>query len=64
MTVRTGESIKNWFRSDRYMHVNDQWFFITREMTEEGPYGSKSEAEMELALYIRHSNDALFKDSA
>jgi len=64
MSVRSGELNKNWFRSGRFMHVNDQWFFITREMTEEGPFSSKQEAEMELLLYIRHANDALFKNIA
>jgi len=64
MSVRTGETTKNWFRSERFMHVNDQWFFSTREMTEEGPFSSKEDAEMELLLYIRHANDNSFKKSA
>jgi len=59
MTVRIGETTKSWFRSERYLHVNDQWYFTTREMTEEGPYITKQEAEMELMLYIRHMNDSL-----
>lgn len=64
MTVRSGETDKSWFRCERITHVNDQWFFITREYTEEGPFTSKHDAEMELLLYIRHMNDALYKDSA
>lgn len=61
MTVRIGESEKTWFRSERIMHVNDQWFFTTREMTQEGPFYSKHEAEMELNLYIRHANDHFYR---
>ncbi len=60
MTVRTGEQDKHWFRCDRMMHVNDQWYFVTREMTQEGPFQSRREAEMELNLYIRHVNDELY----
>lgn len=63
MTVRSGESEKTWFRGERIMHVNDQWYFLTREMTQEGPFASRHEAEMELNLYIRHVNDALYTDS-
>ncbi|MDX1451664.1 MAG: DUF6316 family protein [Oleiphilaceae bacterium] len=63
MVVRSGEAERTWFRSERIMHVNDQWFFVTREMTQEGPFGSRHEAEMELNLYIRHVNDDLYKDT-
>ena len=63
MSVRIGEIDKRWFRSDRISHVNDQWFFTTREFTEEGPFSSKQDAEMELLLYIRYANDSLYKHS-
>lgn len=63
MTVRSGESNKSWFRSNRFSHVNDCWFFTTREMTEEGPFFSRQEAENALVLYIRHANDSFFKGS-
>jgi len=63
MTVRIGEPDRTWYRSDRMMHVNDQWFFTTREMTQEGPFTSKNEAEMELNLYIRHVNDQFYRKS-
>lgn len=62
MTVRSGENEKSWFRSDRFTHINDSWFFTTREMTEEGPFVSRQEAENALMLYIRHVNDTFFKD--
>ena len=64
MSVRTGEANKCWFRSERFTHVNDEWFFTTREFTEEGPFSSKQDAEMELLLYIRHANDGLYKEEA
>jgi len=64
MTVRLGEADKGWFRSERYLHVNDLWYFTTREMTEEGPYMTKQDAEMELMLYIRHMNDSLHQHNA
>jgi len=64
MSVRTGETNKRWFRSERFLHVNDEWFFSTRELTEEGPFLTKQDAEMELLLYIRHANDSLYKNTA
>jgi hypothetical protein len=64
MSVRIGETDKRWFRSGRFTHVNNKWFFTTREFTEEGPFASKQEAEMELLLYIRHANDTLYEDTA
>ena len=62
MLVRAGEDNKSWFRSDRMMHVNENWYFLTRENTQEGPFDSRQEAEAELILYIRHVNDSLFQE--
>lgn len=61
MSVRTGEANKNWFRSDRILHVNEHWFFVTRENTQEGPFHSRQEAENELLLYIRHMGDDFYQ---
>lgn len=63
MLVRAGESEKTWFRSDRFLCVNDKWHFITREFTQEGPFDNRKEAEMELNLYIRHVNDYLLSQA-
>jgi len=63
MSVRVGENNKSWFRSDRMMHVNDKWFFVTRELSEEGPFVSRHEAELVLTLYIRHMNDGLHSEN-
>ena len=60
---RAGESEKTWFRSERYFHINDKWFFYTRENTQEGPYESKREAELELNLYLRHANDDFYSET-
>ena len=60
MNVRSGEESNSWFRSDSMLHVNENWYFVTRENTQEGPFSSRNEAENELMLYIRHTNDALY----
>ena len=52
MKVRSGEKQKGWFRSNRFLQINGDWFFITREMTEEGPFYSKQEAENASINYI------------
>jgi len=56
MNVRIGENTKTWFRSDRFLHINDKWYFITREQTQEGPFDSREEAERELYYYIGRQN--------
>lgn len=56
MDVRLGEKNKTWFRSDRILQINDRWFFLTREQTQEGPFASRQEAERELNYYIGHMN--------
>ncbi|ABC32952.1 conserved hypothetical protein [Hahella chejuensis KCTC 2396] len=53
MKVRAGEADRSWFRSERFIHTSDGWYFMTRENTQEGPYRSITEAENELAMYIR-----------
>lgn len=56
MDVRQGEKNKTWFRSERVLHINDKWFFLTREQTQEGPFTSRGEADRELNYYIRSMN--------
>ena len=57
MEVRQGESDKKvWFRSERLLQIDNGWYFLTRENTQEGPFGSRSEAERELIYYIRFKN--------
>ncbi len=56
MRTRAGEEVRPWFRTNRYYHTNEGWWFMTREKTEEGPFVSQSEAESELMMYIRRFN--------
>ncbi|WP_286221706.1 DUF6316 family protein [Marinobacter apostichopi] len=53
MTVRQGESEKNWFRSERLSSVNGEYFFETREGSIEGPFESELEAVLELRVYLQ-----------
>ncbi len=57
MQNRSGEQKKTWFRSERYYHTNDGWWFLTREQSQEGPFDSQKEAENELILYIRKARE-------
>ncbi|MGB4074725.1 DUF6316 family protein [Pseudomonas sp.] len=41
------------YRSARVSAVNGQYFFSTREGTLEGPYFNRTDAEREIAFYIR-----------
>lgn len=51
---RTPESnARHHFRSERISSVNGQYYFTSREGTLEGPFGSRRDAEQEIALYIR-----------
>lgn len=56
MRTRSGEAARPWFRSDRYYHTGEGWWFMTRENTELGPFISQNEAEIELVLYVRQVN--------
>jgi len=56
MIVRSGEAERVWFRSDRFIHTAEGWYFITRENSHKGPFMSIQEAKNELLLYIRHTN--------
>ena len=55
--IRAGEPERIWIRSDRFMQVNDKWYFLTREFTQEGPFENKQDAEYGLARYIRYETD-------
>ncbi|MBS8242066.1 hypothetical protein DYI22_16385 [Marinobacter lipolyticus] len=63
MDVRRGEQERHWFRSDRFTTINGQWFFQTREGSFEGPFDTVNEAQMELLLYLRHSEDDGFRNA-
>lgn len=48
----------NHYRSERVSAVNGQYFFATREGTLEGPYFTRTDAEREIAFYIRRMKQA------
>ena len=51
--MRKGESeVPPRFRKSRFFHSMDEWYFITREETVEGPFAHKAEAERMLEAYI------------
>ncbi|SFM01887.1 hypothetical protein SAMN04487963_1042 [Marinobacter zhejiangensis] len=64
MDMRQGEEPKSWFRSSRFVSVNGQFFYQTREGTTEGPFDSQNEAAMDLLLYLRHVEDTVFRGVA
>jgi len=48
-----GDNAKIHFQVERFVQQNGQWFYITREGEEKGPFDSKQDAEGELIAYIR-----------
>ncbi len=54
MSNRVGEEDKVHFRAARFEHVNGQWYFLTREGTHHGPYGTREDAAQELKFYLRN----------
>jgi hypothetical protein len=44
------------YRYCRFFHSLDQWYFLTREGTVEGPFPHRSHAEKVLNTYIRAQN--------
>jgi hypothetical protein len=43
---------RTFFRSDRMVLQNGQWYFTTREGVLQGPFADKAEAQRELDEYI------------
>ena len=39
---------------ERFVSMNGEWFYTTREGEERGPFVSRSDAEGDLITYIRH----------
>lgn len=48
-----GADTKRFFKMDRFYQMNTQWFYMTREGEERGPFDSKRDAEGDLIDYIR-----------
>jgi hypothetical protein len=52
-SMRKGESEPQpRFRGSRFFHSMEEWYFITRERTVEGPFGHRVEAEKMLETYL------------
>lgn len=41
------------FQFERFVQQNGQWFYMTREGEEKGPFDSKEDAEGDLIAFIR-----------
>ena len=41
------------FQMDRLVQQNGEWYYMTREGEERGPFESREEAEADLIFYIR-----------
>ena len=48
-----GNADKLHFQMERFVQQNGQWFYITREGEEKGPFDSKEDAEGDLIVYVR-----------
>lgn len=48
-----GETVKTFFRTDRYFVVSNQWFFSTREAGDRGPFDTHDQAEQALQSFLR-----------
>lgn len=46
------------YRSERVSSINGQYFFSTREGTLEGPFFTRTDADREVAFYIRRQQQA------
>lgn len=58
MTRKTdGENEKMHFQMNRFVQQNGEWFYVTREGEQRGPFDSKDDAEGDLIAYIRHKKN-------
>jgi hypothetical protein len=47
-----GDDKKFVFQTDRFVQQNGEWFYVTREGSQRGPFQSREEAEADLIFYI------------
>lgn len=52
MKRESDSTTRAYFRTERFNQRGGQWYFLTREGTEEGPYDERLEAEARLQRYI------------
>ncbi|MFD2228965.1 DUF6316 family protein [Alkalimarinus sediminis] len=60
MQVRKNEATKSWFRCDRFIQVGREWFYMTREGSQVGPFNSKTEAANDLYWYALFAQKGKF----
>lgn len=53
MSGREGEADKVHFRAERFQQSNGQWFYLTREGVQSGPYATREDAARELKFYLQ-----------
>jgi len=52
-SIRKGEfEARSRFRGSRFFHSMDEWYFVTRERTVEGPFEHRVAAEEMLETYL------------
>lgn len=44
---------KTHFQMDRFIQQNGQWYYMTREGEERGPFDTKADAKGDLILHLR-----------
>ena len=49
-----GDKSKQFFQVDRFVQQNGEWFYMTREGEERGPFEGKEDAEGDLISYVMH----------
>ena len=55
MARKTDEDQDNiHFQVDRFVQQNGEWYYVTREGEQRGPFASRDDAEGDLAAYVRH----------
>ncbi len=60
MQLRATETTnRTWFRSERFALIGKDWFFLTREGHNIGPFGSKNEAALGFERYLEFIDDDL-----
>ena len=45
-----------YFQMDRFALQNGEWFYMTREFTERGPFDTREEAASDLSAYLKYRN--------
>jgi len=45
------------FQMDRLIQQNGEWFYMTREGDERGPFKTKEDAEDDIVAYIKHQRN-------